>query len=164
MDELHAAIGLAQLKKLPSIVRRRRHLVASFAQGCAQRLKTVRLVGDPPWAEASFWFLLFRLDLKALEVDKARFVEALVAEGVPVGASYLFCPAAAPWFARRVVFGASGRPWSDASAAPTPMTKLPNILATDATHFRLMFHENWTDREVEDVLTALEKVERAYLR
>ena len=165
MDELHAAIGLVQLKKLPDCVRKRRKLATAMEEGC-QSLRTVRMIGDPPDCEASYWFQSFRLDLEALDVSRDRFVEALVAEGITIASgTYFVVPTRMAWHKNHAVFGTSRLPWSgrDADAGP-PDYDLPNIEATDARSFKIFVHEDWTPREVEDTLAALAKLERAFLR
>ena len=101
-----------QLRKLGGIVRRRRALAGEIARRCREELETVRVAEGPPDCEGAYWFLLLRLELPRLRVDKQTFVEALAAEGLPVGADYLFAPALADWFRGRAVFGRSGFPWA----------------------------------------------------
>ena len=166
MDELHAAIGRVQLRKLPGIVRKRRAMAKAISDGCRQSLKTVRLMEALPGCEAVYWFLMFRLEVERLAVGKSDFIEALNAEGIPAGASYLVVPTRMPWHRNRSVFGSSGMPWSSPSYTGDADREfpLPNIEATDARHFNIGgFHEGWTQSEVDDLLAALAKVEKAYL-
>jgi dTDP-4-amino-4,6-dideoxygalactose transaminase len=164
MDELHAAIGREQVKKLPGIVERRRKLALAIEKGCTEKLSSVRMVGDPPYGQSSFWFLFFRLDTKNLTVDKSAFVQALAAEGLPVGNSYSHCPPDKLWFQQQSVYGQSKMPWSNPSykGEAAPHFEMPNVQAAIENHFTLALHEGLSEREVECVLTALEKVERAY--
>ncbi len=166
MDEIHATIGTEQLRKLPNNIRQRRRLAGAIAQGCAERLKTIRLVTDPEWGTSSYWFLFFRIELGALKVDKDRFTAAVTAEGMQAIPTYLYTPAASPWFQARRAFGTSGLPWTSGPSVrrPTSPDMLPNVYATDAVHFSMRIHEQCDDREVNDILDAFEKVERAYAR
>lgn len=166
MDELNATIGRVQLHKLTDIIARRRRLALAIEEGCRQRLATIRLIGDPPHGESSYWFLFFQFEPERLGVDKARFVQALAAEGLPVGASYLHCPPHWPWFRQRSVHGKTNLPWSSMQykGDAEQSYPMPNVEATDARHFRMGFHESWTDREITDTLSALEKVEQVYLQ
>ena len=71
------------------------------------------------------------------------------------------CRCRQPWCREQRVFGGqAGWPWSIAGAASTPPS-LPNADAVDASHFRLLFHEDWTGREADDVIAILKKVDRA---
>jgi len=165
LNELGAAIGRVQLKRLPRIVAARRRAAGRIARGC-QSLKAVRMVTGLPGSQPTFWFLLFSLDLDRLRVDKKTFVAALAAEGLPVGASYLHVPSLARWYRQKAVFGRSRYPWACPlyKGDPDKDYPVPNILATDACHFRMAFHENYGRREVADIVAALKKVEAAYLR
>jgi dTDP-4-amino-4,6-dideoxygalactose transaminase len=160
MDELHACLGRVQLRKLPAMVARRRALAARIAKGC-RALRSVRLIADPPYGKSAYWFLIFRFEAAAVAVDKARFVAAAVAEGIPCNATYFVVPMLMEWFANGKVFGSSGLPWS-AAGVPRDPPVVPNAKATDDTHFHLGFHEDWTDREADDIVAAFAKVEAAY--
>ncbi len=152
MDELHAAIGRTQLARLPAMVRQRRKLAATLAGRCREELRTVRLVTDPPGCEASYWFLFFCFDPAPLRATKTEFVAAVAAEGIPVEPGYPFVQSRQPWWART---------FPDAGPERYP---LPNIDAAEACHFRCLFHEDWTETEIDDFMAAMTKVEAAFAR
>ena len=166
LDELSAAIGRAQLRKLPEIVRRRRALAAMLAERCRAELRAVRFQQAVEGAEGSYWLFFFRLHAEQLRVGKPEFVAALAAEGIPADADYLHAPALADWLRNRAVFGRSGYPWAcplyrgDAGR----QYDTPNAVEANARHFRIAFHEDCGRREVDDALAALRKVETAYLK
>jgi perosamine synthetase len=166
MDELHAAIARVQLRKLPAMIESRRRLAKSIAAGCAEALHSVRLVTEPPDCRSVYGFLLLKLQADRLRVDKDAFVRALAAEGMPASPSYWYVPTRMPWCRERRVFGTSELPWSSPlyKGDADRQFELPNAEATDACHFRMDFHEDWTQREVDDLLAALRKVENAYLK
>jgi len=165
MDELHAAIGRVQLKKLPGIVQRRRQAALALAQRCRETLQAVRVVTEAPDCEGVYWFLFLRLATDKLRVDKATFAQAVAAEGVPVDAGYRHIPTQAAWCRQRRVFGSSGMPWTSPlyQGDPDQEYPLPNVEASEACHVRASIHEGWTEREVDDFAAALAKVEKAYL-
>ena len=164
MDELHAAIGRVQLRKLPDMIRRRREIAAAVGEACRRSLRAVRCVGDPPGCRCAYICLYFLLDSGAMRVDKETFVGALQAEGIPACPSYLVIPTRMPWRRDPKTFGWSGQPWNN------PLYKgdadreypLPNSETADAAGFRVDLHEGWTQREIDDLVAALAKVERAY--
>ena len=165
LNEISAAIGRVQLKKLPRIVASRRRFAKALGEGC-RSLKSVRLMADPPDAAPSCWFLLFKLDLDRISVDKETFVQALSAEGLPVDATYLHLFTRAEWYKNRAVFARSGYPWASPlyKGDPDAAYPTPNVVATDARHFRMSLHENLGPQQAEDVLAGLKKVETAYLK
>lgn len=165
MDELHATIGRAQLRKLPGMTAQRRRVAMSLADGC-RGLCSIAFEADPPDCEGVYWWLFFSIDISKLSVDKPTFIEAMQAEGIPAQTSYAWAaPSRMDWFTKRNVFGASGLPWSapeykgDASAEYA----LPNMDAADAGHFRIGVDEGYTEQEANDIIAALTKVEAAYL-
>ena len=119
-----------------------------------------------PDTEAVFWYLILKLDLARLAVDKDRFVAALAAEGLPVRANYLHLFTRASWYRNRAVFGKSGYPWTCPLYKGDPDREYPmsNVFAAHDTIFMMDLHESMTDKEVEDTMTILKKVEAAYLK
>ena len=107
------------------------------------------------------------MDLDKLTVDKNTFGEALVAEGIPISASYTMAmPGDYPWARDKAVFGTSHQPWSSPQykGDPNAVYETPNIWETDKYVFRFHVHEGFADQDVADVVAGLEKVETAYLK
>lgn len=165
MTELEAALGRVQLRKLPSVVRRRRTLVAQLGERIAD-LGAVRLGKVIDGAESSYWFLFVKVDESRLTVSKDRFAEAVRAEGLPVAPSYDHVVYDAPWLRDRQTFGKSGLPWTamPGDRGVSAGEPCPNARRAVATHLMVSLHEGWTEREVDDLARALRKVERAYTK
>ncbi len=152
-NELAAAIGRAQLKKLPGIVRRRRRLVAWLRQG----LRNVKAISFPELVrggDPSYWFLRLRFHSCAAKVDKAAFCRALAAEGLGVTTTYTAMPHTQDWFKHRRVFGTSGLPWSSPLYKGNPNREFacPNARRAIADHFLLAVSESWGRREAADIV------------
>ena len=162
-NDLAAAIGRVQLKKLPGILAARRRSATLLAAGC-EKLRGIRLNTGLPGTESAYWFLIIRIDPAKFTVDKATIVKALQAEGLPVGGGYYHAPTQHPWVVERQVFGTSGMPWTapQYKGNPDQAYPLPNAKATDDVHFNLGFHERVGETEVNDTLNAFRKVEAAY--
>jgi len=158
-DELSAAIALVQLGKLPRIVERRQAVAGAIAEGIKplHAVSPGRIIPD---AKASYWHMRMTVDVAKLAVDKDAFAEALEAEGIPATASYRHIPAEHVWFRNRNTYGSGGYPWT----APAEPVDLPNCEAVAASNFLIHIHENWTDEEINDTVTALTKVEKAFLK
>ena len=165
LNDLSACIGRVQLKRLPGMVAARRKSALWLADQC-KGLKSVRVIADPPHGETSFWFVFFHLDLDKISVDKAAFVKALAAEGVPAEATYSGPVTDFPWYKERAVFGKTGYPWA------CPLYKgdakknypLPNFLGAIPSIFRINLHEKVGVSKMREVFNALRKVEAAYLK
>ncbi len=165
LNDLSACIGRVQLKRLPGMVAARRKSALWLAEQC-KTLKSVRVIADPPHGETSFWFIFLRLDLDKIRVDKAAFVKALAAEGVPAEATYSGPVTDSPWYKERAVFGKTGYPWACPLYKGDPKKEyaLPNFLASMNTIFRINHHEKVGVAKMREVFAALRKVEAAYLK
>lgn len=164
-NDLASCIGRVQLRKLPKIVAARRRSALKIGEGL-RALKAARLMPELPKSESAFWFLFVKLDLDKFSVDKATIVKALKAEGVPADESYLHLWPRAEWYKQRAVFGKTGWPWSapEYKGNPDQEYPTPNIIAADATHIRVAFHESVPLKTAGQIVKAFAKVEAAYLK
>lgn len=164
-NELAAAIGLAQMERLPEIVRRRREVGEAVKRALVGN-EVVSVGWQPPESASSYWFLRVRLQRDALRVDKERFCRALSAEGIAVTASYRHIAAEATWFREQRVLGQPGFPWNhpEYTGDRHPTYPLPGAVRATEEHLNLGLNERYGAREVDDILTALHKVVGAYRR
>lgn len=165
-NELSAAIGLVQLKKLPGIIERRRNIGETIKAEVARSCKAISMGWQVEQTEPVYWFMRFKLDLNAIAVDKATFCKALLAEGIPAGESYRHIPCEMPWFRNKAVFGKSGFPWNnpDYKGPRDPEFDMTNVIRATDEHFMLYTHENYDQEVLEDIIKIFEKVENAYLQ
>lgn len=162
-DELHCAIGRAQLKKLPAMMQRRRDIGRRIAAACRE-LEAIRMVEGIPGSDPVYWFLVFRFPEDKFRVGKGEFVAALQAEGIPFEADYNFLPMQYEWARRRHCLGTSGHPWNSPEYAGDPDASYPTPVAEEMirTHFRLPVNESLDDEAVGHVIAALGKIERHF--
>jgi dTDP-4-amino-4,6-dideoxygalactose transaminase len=158
MTELQGAVGLAQLEKVDRVVARRHTLGDLLTQKIAG-LPGVAGAPVTPGGEHTYW----TYPLRVTHWTPQRFAEALTAEGVPAGAGYIGKPIflCAEALAERRTFGASQFPFSalpadrqvDYSEASCPR-------AQDALDHMvtLNLNENYTEDDIADLATAIEKV------
>jgi dTDP-4-amino-4,6-dideoxygalactose transaminase len=165
LNDFAATIGRVQLKKLSDINTRRQIIVSKLGEGIDD-LSTVSLPPLIAGAEAVYWFLRMTFHADQASCDKESYAQALIAEGLPVNASYRAAlPHTQSWFEERRVFGAPGYPWSspDYKGDPDRHFPCPNAHAVMENHFNLHFHENWGEQDVEDAIAILQRVD-AYFR
>jgi perosamine synthetase len=164
LNDLAAAIGRVQLRKLAASVERRRAIVGQLREGLAD-LDVVSLTPPRAGYESSYWFLPIHYHPAAVTCDKATFCAALSAEGLSVMTDYRpGMPHGQEWFVKRRVFGNSGYPWAspDYPGDPNRHFACPNAHAMIESHFNLMFHENWGSQEINDALAIFQKVAAAF--
>ena len=162
-NELAAAVGRAQLRRLPEIVARRRGAARSIAAGL-ESIPAVSCPREPPGDEGVYWFQRVRVDEQGLAVDKEHFARAVAAEGIPVNPSYRFLVAEAEWFRERRVFPPSDYPWGlpEYGGDRKATFPCPNAAAAVESHFSFSIHENWGEGEVADAVEAVRKVAAEY--
>ncbi len=164
-NDLAAAVGRVQLRKLPEIIAGRREVAAALSRGL-EKLHTIRMVGDPPDCESVFWFLVFDVDPGRISVGKERYARALAAEGLPFASFYIPPMTEWTWFRQRAVFGDSGYPWAAPEYGGDPDRPMPvdNFYAMDKRLCRMDYHENLRQQDIEDIVAAFAKVEEAYAK
>ena len=169
-NDLAAAVGRVQLKKLGAIADGRRRVASAVFDGLRARSKAVSSAWQPEGSEASYWFLRLHVDASRLSVGATEFARALGAEGIPLNAAYgAALQSHAPWLVERHAFGSGGFPWTAAEyraagGDPDVQYACPNAEAVIESDFNLAIHEGWGPEEIEDALRAIEKVERAFLQ
>jgi dTDP-4-amino-4,6-dideoxygalactose transaminase len=161
-NELAAAIGSVQLSRLPGILDRRRRVATTIRDALADA-GPVCVGREPPSSVCSYWFLRMRFRAEAVRVSKAEYCRALAAEGIPVVPDYQAIPALFPWFRDRAVLGTAGFPWTCAeyTGSRTPVAHTDEACRSVARHFHLPIHEGYGDPEIEDILTAIRKLNHA---
>lgn len=155
MTELQAAVARAQLAKLDSIIADRRRAAARLA-AAVEDLDGIR---TRPVDGSSVWLFPLFVDPLTAGVDGARFADLLRAEGIPANPGYLQRPVyRAPFLAEHRTYGSSGY--------PVAHTEYPEGLCRNAEELiagRLVvlpWNENYSDADVDDMITALRKVHR----
>jgi len=81
MSNVLAALGRAQLARLPEIIQRRRHIRDRYA-GVLQDVPGVTVMGDPPWGRSNGWLTTVTLDNDRYPAAAERVRKALDAEDI----------------------------------------------------------------------------------
>ena len=88
LTDLHAALGISQLRKLDRFVARRRELVAAYNELLGERSDLITPV-TPPGTAPSWHLYVIRLRLEELVVDRNEIFKALRAENIGVNVHYI---------------------------------------------------------------------------
>lgn len=166
LNDLSAVIGSAQIKKLPTMIAMRRKIGAAIKEGLAD-CKAVSMGWQCSDSEPAYWFIRLKLDRSKIVVGKEEFCKALEAEGISnITPSYRHIPCEAEWFKNKAVFGNSGFPWncSDYKGNRNPQIRIDNALQAIDEHFNFFINENYGQKEIDDIIFAIKKLEKAYLR
>jgi len=111
MGEIEAAIGVEQLKKLPSIISEKINWSNHISEGLVN-LKGLKTPTVKEHCSHVYYTYPMSIDDNLTGVHRDKIYEALVAEGVPaLGNSYvnlhLF-----PMYQNKIAYGSNGFPWS----------------------------------------------------
>jgi len=145
-DEISCAVGLASLSRLHDTIVRRLAFVAELSARLLDDATVCRPYGYSP-SDSPFVSPVV-VDVGRITCSKLDFARAVQAEGIGLNPHYQYLVADWPWLRRYL---------SDAFDTPNARA------ARDAT-FCLYLNENYGDREVDDIVKAIVKVERHYAR
>ena len=160
MDELHAAIGRAQLRKLPQIVTCRRNFAQMLLERGLGELGSVTIPEMIPGAVNSYWWWRLKYNADAMKCDKKTFCAALSAEGVSLNPEYNGAlPFNFEWFKDRQ----NKHPWNNPLYKGTVTDPdCPNAIQAVRGHFNLTVLESWGETEADEIYHAFAKVTAYY--
>lgn len=167
LNDLAAAIGIEQLKKLPGTLEKRRK-VANLINGGIGDCKAVSPGTVTAGSSSARWFLRFKLELDAISVGRDQFCKALEAElnQFHVIPSYRHIQCEKRWFKNQSVFGKSGFPWQcmEYKGDRSPTFEMTNAIDVTDTHFNFLIYESYGEQEANNIVAAIKKVEATYLK
>ena len=160
MNEIEAAIGREQLKKLERFIQERRELIDYLTE---RLCKFDGLI--PPTirdnCEHSFYRYPLRLDPEKVEVPAPKIVEALNAEGMDFYAGY-FPINLYPVYQEQIGFGERGCPFKCPWYGGSPdysLDTLPNVKHAMKWSFSTeVIHPPLTFSDMDEIVAAFEKV------
>jgi perosamine synthetase len=163
MSEAQAAIAAAQLERLERIAAARARLGLRLTEHLRDLPGLAPHVVHPE-DRCTFWFYLLRFRPDAFRCDRARFTQALVAEGVPAGAGYIPVPLYGNPVFRRHAFFAGRWPVKELGLTTMDYTRVrcPEAEAILATGIRVFLHEAMTDDYLDSLALAFRKVATHY--
>jgi len=163
MSEPQAAVAAAQLGRLEGIAAKRARLGNLLGE---------QIAGAPgvephqvrPDDRCTYWFYMLRLRPGALRCDRAEFVKALAAEGVPASAGYIPVPLYGNPVFQTHGFFAGRWPAKDLGLTAMDYTKVscPEAEAVLKTGVRVTIHEGMSEAYVAGVAAAVRKVAGHY--
>jgi perosamine synthetase len=160
MNEVEAAVGRVQLKKLARLLARRRTLVDRLLRGVAD-LPGLIAPAIQDGCEHSFYRLMFRIDRAVTGVDAPTLVDALNAEGMDFYAGYLPLNLY-PMYQQQIAFGSQGCPFKCPLYDGTPdysMRALPTVerMRTESFSTEVVTH-CIGEADVDEIIAAFHKV------
>jgi dTDP-4-amino-4,6-dideoxygalactose transaminase len=140
LSDIHAALGLSQLRKLPMIADRRRQLRARYDEALAPLAPKLRTIPEQPGIDPVLHLYVVHIDFDAIGVDRATVMHRLRAAGI--GTQVLYIPVAwQPYYRER---------YGDAD--------LPGAAAYYSSSLALPFYYGLADADVDRVVDELTKL------
>jgi dTDP-4-amino-4,6-dideoxygalactose transaminase len=170
MTELEAAVGYAQIKKLPALVEERikniKYLESELSKIPCLTMPAVRADSTHVYYIHSFLF-----DEKIAGISRNRFAEALChelmpitlreTEGIAIGCGYAKPLYLQPVFQKKIAYGSRGFPWS-LSGREYDYSKGLCPVVEDLYFNKLLSHEymrpGMSKADLDDVITAFYKI------
>jgi len=163
MTELQGAVALAQLKKLPGIIERRR-ILGDRMTGYLQSIPGITPQEIPEGTRHTYFLFLFRIDTDRLQVTTKEFSSALGAEGIPNSANLItggMPEYAYDIFKHRSAFPQSQHPFVNKEFGTNISyrdTRCPEAEKAFKQVINLQISEFYSDQDIEDMARAVEKV------
>ena len=161
MNELTAAVALAQLDKVEDICAKRHH----YGDCLNAALKNIpgvyphKVLAD---CESSYWFYLFRVNESELKVSRNEFVKALQAEGINASEGYIpFCVYQYDMFKNKTVYpGSTQYPLDGTHGNSIQYQDGDCPIAEEIldTCVRINVNEFFTEQDLEETIAAVQKV------
>ncbi len=144
IPDINCALGTAQMKKLPSWLKRRREIAAAFSNALGD-LDVIEIPTEQSGCDSAWHLYVVRLNLDRLTVGRKEVFAALRAENIGVNVHYI----PIPWMSYYNSLGYRRGDWPVAEAEYERMISLPIFPAM-------------TDEDVGDVINAVKKIANAY--
>jgi len=147
LTDIQCALGLSQLRKLPAWIKRRQQIAQKYTTAFAE-IPAVKPLKVKPNVSHAYHLYVIRFDLSRLRASKSDIFKALRAEGIGVNVHYIPVHLH-PFYKKRFNTGPGLCPVAE--AAYEEIITLP-------------LFPSMSDDDVEDVIRAVHKVVRAYLK
>ncbi len=161
MNELTAAVGLAQLDKVEDVCAKR-HAYGEKLNRALEKIPGILPHKITDGCESSYWFYMLRVDKDELGADNKQLAKALQAEGICAGAGYIpYCVYQYDMFKNRTAYpGGSNYPFENTEYKDGDCPVAEEILETC---IKVQVNEFFTEQDLEETIKAFEKV-CAYFR
>ncbi|OPY58782.1 MAG: L-glutamine:2-deoxy-scyllo-inosose aminotransferase [Pelotomaculum sp. PtaU1.Bin035] len=161
MTELHAAVGIEQLKKLEHFLVSRRLLAKLLTEGltCFDGLKGVTV---PDAYEHSYYVYPIQFDPHVWGITRATFASAMKSEGFPLGVGYQKPIYLLPMYQHKKVYNQTNYPFSLITEPVQPYERGICPITEEMYDEKLLIADvcrvPYTKQDIHDFLTATEKI------
>lgn len=145
-DELSCAIGYSTLSKLEKTIEKRNQIARQVYDYIERESQALLPYEYPEYCIPSLFFIPVLVDIDKITVSKKEFAKAVQAEGIDVNPDYSFVVSQWTWLKKQL----------------KQKVATPNAVAFKDKTFNILFNEKYGDKEINDIMTSLTKVEAAF--
>lgn len=156
MNELTAAVGIAQLDKVEDICAKR-HAYGEKLNKALEGIPGLYPHKILDGCESSYWFYMLRINAEEFGADRNEFAQAVRAEGVSASAGYIpYCVYQYDMFKNRTAYpGGSNDPFGSIRYHDGDCPVAEEILDTCV---KFTVNEFYTEQDLEDTIQAIRKI------
>ena len=147
MSDVHAAIGLGQLRQFETEQAKRRQLVVRYYQNLESVGDSVELPFERPRCRSAWHLFVIKLNPERLRISRDRFIELMAAQGIECGVHY------------RPVFD-----FSYYRSLQRWKKRCPNVVAAADQVVTLPLYAKLTLRQVDAICQQVARILRKYSR
>lgn len=161
MTELEAAVAIGQFRRLDSLNDHR----IMLADYLSEKLKQFNFLSLPKHSE-KYGHVYFvypkRYDAQKAGLPRKVFVDALLKEGIPMGAGYVRPLYWEPMFAQKIAYGKKGWPFTNSPEVSYAKGLCPNVekMHTEELISTAICRHPHTKADMDDFIQAVEKIMR----
>jgi perosamine synthetase len=155
MSELQGAVALAQIRRVQTVVSRRRHTAESLS-ALLDDLTAVNAPHIPADTKHSYWLYPLRVAQPENGIHTQRIGDALIEQGIPAWVRYIVDPLyLSPLFTQPATYGTSGYPFSEYGAQRFERGLCPHAEAALDSVIAIHWNENLNDAHVREMAAAI---------
>jgi dTDP-4-amino-4,6-dideoxygalactose transaminase len=155
MSELQGAVALAQIRKVETIVSRRRR-TADLLSSLLSPSTTVNAPHIPSHTKHSYWLYMLRVTQPENGARTQKMGDALLEQGIPAWVRYIVDPLyLSPLFTQPATYGTSGYPFREYSAQRFERGLCPQAEAALDSVIAIHWNENLNNDHVNEIAAAI---------
>jgi dTDP-4-amino-4,6-dideoxygalactose transaminase len=157
MSELQGAVALAQIRKVPTVVSRRRRAAESLS-ALLGHSTAVSAPHIPAHTKHSYWLYMLRVTQPDNGAHTQKIGDALVDQGIPAWVRYIVDPLyLSPLFTQPDTYGTSGYPFSEYGTQRFERGLCPHAEAALDSLIAIHWNENLNEEQVQEIAAAIRR-------
>lgn len=160
MSELQGAVALAQIRKIETIVSRRRD-AAEILSSLLSPLNAVNAPHIPSHTKHSYWLYMLRVTQPENGARTQKIGDVLLERGIPAWVRYIMDPLyLSPLFMQPATYGTSGYPFREYGGQRFERGLCPQAERALDSVIAIHWNENFNNHHVKEIAAAIQQAAR----